>query len=84
MSSTGYQILLTGSNPIKKAHPGVHPDGEGSKCPRAKAAEWRPAAALADKHTRITSQFSQLVIDFLEINSNLPMIPRTVHIAQRI
>ena len=42
---------------MKKAHPGVHPEAEGSKKPRAKAAERRPAAASAENPMRMTVEF---------------------------
>lgn len=47
--------ILTGSNPMKKDQPGVHPENEGSKWLSAKSAERRPAAALTDRQMRITS-----------------------------
>lgn len=40
---------------MKNDHPGVHPESDGSKFPSAKEMGRRPAAALANKHTEITS-----------------------------
>lgn len=40
---------LTGSRPMKKDHPGVQPEAEGSKKPRAYDAGRLPAAALIDR-----------------------------------
>jgi hypothetical protein len=39
---------------MKKVHPGVQPEKDGSKWPRAKAAECLPATALAEIQTSIT------------------------------
>lgn len=39
---------LTGSRPMKKDHPGVQPEAEGSKKPKANDAGRRPTAALTD------------------------------------
>ena len=41
---------------MKKDHPGVQPEKDGSKCPRAKAAECLPEAALAEIQTSITER----------------------------
>lgn len=46
--------VCTGNNPMKYVQPGAHPDDEGSKWPNANEAEWRPAAALAEKPMSIT------------------------------
>lgn len=48
-------VYAAGRRPMKKAHPGVHPEGDGSKCPSANEAELRPAAAFTDRHTRRTA-----------------------------
>lgn len=41
---------------MKKDHPGVQPEKDGSKCPRAKAAECLPEAALAEIQMSITER----------------------------
>ena len=46
--------ILTGANPMTNAHPGVHPDGEGSKWLSAKDIGRRPAAAFTENPTRMT------------------------------
>ena len=39
---------------MKKDHPGVQPEKDGSKCPRAKATECLPETAFAEIQTSIT------------------------------
>lgn len=39
---------------MKKDYPGVQPEKDGLKCPRAKAAECLPETALAEMQTSIT------------------------------
>ena len=46
--------MHTGNNPIKKDHPGVQPEADESKWPRANDAERRPTAALAERHIKVT------------------------------
>lgn len=53
-----------GNKPMKKPHPGVHPGGEGSKKPRAKAAERRPTAASAENPMRVTVKLEMALSNF--------------------
>lgn len=53
---------------MKYVQPGAHPDDEGSKWPNANEAEWRPAAALAEKPIRITVSISPLCQRRMEVD----------------
>ena len=57
-------MTRAGNKPMKKLHPGVHPEAEGSKKPRAKAAERRPAAASAENPMRMAVEFEMALSNF--------------------
>jgi hypothetical protein len=70
---------------MKKDHPGVHPEEDGSKWPRAKEGERRPAAALTDRHIMITLNDSiQAEADDNLLYQSAPMMPKPVQQAQII
>lgn len=69
---------------MKKDHPGVHPEKDGSKLPRAKEAERRPAAALVDSDIKITLDESTQEGAKDQLQQNAPIIPRPVQQAHII
>lgn len=68
---------------MKNAHPGVHPAGDGSKWVKAKAADRRPAAALADKQMSITEGILSVFPSGKSVEHR-PMTPSKVQQADRI
>jgi hypothetical protein len=75
----------TGNKPMKKDHTGGHPERDGSKLPRAKEAGRRPAAALTDKHSKITlNDSTQQDAGSNQLQKNVPMMPKPVQQAHII